>query len=338
MWRPQEAALPGLRKSASLWLWGAANALSSLGFAVLCGAEARAQVPETFGLRLFWALQLGAWGAAATVRLDPNASDGLHAPRGGAAGAFWALGSLVALLCFSYGGCAAQARVKDRAAAQRRRPPEAFAGPLSLAYFSWMTPLVVLGWLRPLEQRDLAHLHASDDPTRLNQQFRDAWQAQVDAAEARLAAAEASASAAASALTLGASSSVPGAATLPLPAKGPSLLRTLVSAFGRDYAVGVGVKFFYDAQQFVGPLLLQKIIVFLAARQAAADADDDDDDAQAAAPPMRQGYELVFLLLVNSIVQVGLSLPCFSLYFSLFLNFSFSPSQPLSLLLLLPCL
>jgi hypothetical protein len=156
----------------------------------------------------------------------------------------------------------------------------------------------------------LAHLHASDDPTRLNAQFRDAWQAQVAAADARHAAAEASASAAASAASsaLVAPNGAPGGAALPLPlpaTKGPSLLRTLVSAFGRDYAVGVAVKFVYDASQFIGPLLLQKIIVFLAARQAASGAADDEADA----PPMRQGYELVFLLLVNSVVQVGCPLP-----------------------------
>lgn len=277
----QEAALPGLRKSESLWLWGAANALSALGFATRCSAEARARAPESKLLRLYWALQFGAWFTAATVRLDPNASDGLHDPRGGAAGAFWALGTLVSLLFFSYSGCAAQARIQVLDTPDSRVPPETFAGPLSLAYFSWMTPLVVLGFTRPLEQTDLAHLHSSDDPVQLNKQFRDAWQAQVSAADARSTAALAAA--------------VPP--ELAAPVKGPSLLRTLIAAFGPDYFVGVAVKFIYDSSQFIGPLLLQKIIVFLAARQAAS-----EDDAQDA-PPMRLGYELVFLLLVNSVFQ-----------------------------------
>jgi len=104
---------------------------------------------------------------------------------------------------------------------------------------------VRLGWQRPLVQEDLAHLHPSDDPTHLNQLFRDAWGAQLAAAEK--------------------------------PNGQPaSLLRALVSAYGYDYFVGVCVKFLYDGAQFIGPLLMQLVITFLSARQAANEADDDD--------------------------------------------------------------
>jgi hypothetical protein len=108
-----------------------------------------------------------------------------------------------------YACCAAQARFLTKDTDQL--PPECYAGPASVGFFSWMTPLVRLGWSRPLVQEDLAHLHPSDDPTRLNLLFRDAWGAQLEKSEAS--------------------------------GKPPSLLRALVSAYGHDYFVGVAVKF-----------------------------------------------------------------------------------------------
>ena len=142
----------------------------------------------------------------------------------------------------------------------QRECPEVYAGPLSIAYFAWVTPLVNLGFKRPLEQADLAKLHPSDDPTRLNAALQAAWAAEVNRAGA---------------------------------GGRPSLFRALASAFGFDYAVGALCKFVYDGQQFVGPLLLQRLITFL------SDYNTGGGDE----PPVRVGYELVALLAINAFSQ-----------------------------------
>jgi ATP-binding cassette, subfamily C (CFTR/MRP), member 1 len=136
-----------------------------------------------------------------------------------------------------------------------RLNPECYAGPLSLAYFDWMTPMVYLGFKRPLEQDDLEQLHPTDDPTHLNNLFDKAWKEELKKPE-------------------------------------PSLFIALVKAFGRTYFIGAAQKFVYDAQQFVGPLLLQKTIIFLSSR-------DSDDDRE----PMRVGYQLCLFLFINNITQ-----------------------------------
>ena len=49
--------------------------------------------------------------------------------------------------------------------------PENRAGPLSTLYFLWMTPLVRLGYKRPLDETDLWRLHPTDEPTHLQAVF-----------------------------------------------------------------------------------------------------------------------------------------------------------------------
>jgi len=59
-------------------------------------------------------------------------------------------------------------------------------------------------------------------------------------------------------------------------------------AYGKSYALGASIKFVYDAQQFVGPLLLERLITFLQEKDVEANSDDYE------APPMRVGYEQTY--------------------------------------------
>lgn len=58
----------------------------------------------------------------------------------------------------------------------------------------------------------------------------------------------------------------------------------VLQAYGKSYALGASIKFVYDAQQFVGPLLLERLITFLQEKDDEANLDDYQ------APPMRVGY------------------------------------------------
>jgi ABC-type multidrug transport system fused ATPase/permease subunit len=275
-------AIPGINTKDSIWLWCTAHVISLVSFGILCGHEARNGIPEAFGLRVYWVIELLAWLLPTVVRTDYLATDGLAHPEGSAAAAFYVMTILGVALFACYSLFTAQSRfpskgirktnyetlspslaasliddkvVKHEAPVEKDRlNPELFAGPLSLAYFAWMTPLVYLGYTRPLEQDDLEKLHPSDDPTHLNKLFQEAWSEQLKKDE-------------------------------------PSLFLALVKAFGRTYFIGAAQKFVYDAQQFVGPLLLQKTIVFLSSR--------DSDDKE----PMRVGYELCFFLFINNVSQ-----------------------------------
>ncbi len=53
-------------------------------------------------------------------------------------------------------------------------------------YFSWMTPLVTLGFKRPLEQADLSKLHPSDDPKKLYSLFLAAWSKELEKSDPSL--------------------------------------------------------------------------------------------------------------------------------------------------------
>ena len=83
-------------------MFGVANVASAVAFAQVCSAEAASCTRESKGLMLYWWLQLFAWATAATVRVDPNASDDLEDPHGGAAFAFWGLAALVISLFAAY--------------------------------------------------------------------------------------------------------------------------------------------------------------------------------------------------------------------------------------------
>jgi len=277
-------AISGIHTKDSLWLWCASHIMSLIGFAVLCGHEARNGIPEAFGLRVYWVLEFLAWLVPVVVRVDFLATDGLADPYGSAATGFFVLSFLALVLFACYSLFTAQSRFPSKGIArdnyttlspnlasplidndhmQKSEPsekeldklnPELFAGPLSLAYFAWMTPLVYLGYARPLEQDDLEKLHPTDDPTHLNKLFEKAWGDQLKKDH-------------------------------------PSLFLALVNAYGRTYFIGAAQKFIYDAQQFVGPLLLEKTIIFLSSR--------DSSDKE----PMRVGYQLCFFLFVNNVTQ-----------------------------------
>jgi len=118
---------------------------------------------------------------------------------------------------------------------------------------------VLLGYARPLEQHDLEKLHPSDDPAFVSELFKTAWNKELEK--------EAQSGSSAGGRGAGGKTKT----------KKASLLKALVSAYGYSYFVGAGEKFVYDAQQFVGPLLLQKLIQFLDARAKQKNGDDDDD-------------------------------------------------------------
>jgi hypothetical protein len=58
-----------------------------------------------------------------------------------------------------------------------------------------------------------------------------------------------------------------------------------LQAYGRTYLIGAAVKFVYDAQQFVGPLLLQRLVTFLQDKDTASASEG----SEARVPPMRVG-------------------------------------------------
>ena len=109
---------------------------------------------------------------------------------------------------------------------EEEETPEDAAGPLSTIVFSWMSPLLALGYSRPLESEDLYPLIRADDPANLATKLRTAFEVRRK--------------------------------------KGmkaeKALLGALVSAFGGYYFVGCGFKFIYDTCQLAQPLLLSALL------------------------------------------------------------------------------
>lgn len=103
--------------------------------------------------------------------------------------------------------------------------PENSASPFSKLFFSWMSPMMSLGNVRPLTQDDMYDPADCDQAVLLDSTFQKFW-------------------------------------ALEIQKRKPSLVTALNSSFGRDFWIGGSLKLFNDASQFVGPLFLSALVKF----------------------------------------------------------------------------
>ncbi|XP_057630326.1 ATP-binding cassette sub-family C member 3 [Chionomys nivalis] len=129
--------------------------------------------------------------------------------------------------------------------------PEASAGFLSRLFFWWFTKLAILGYRRPLEERDLWTLNEEDCSHKLVQRLLEAWQKQ-QASGPQAAAAE---------------QKIPGEDEVLLKARPksqkPSFLWALVRTFTSSLLMGAGFKLIQDLLSFINPQLLSILIRFI---------------------------------------------------------------------------
>ncbi|XP_075847190.1 ATP-binding cassette sub-family C member 3 isoform X2 [Microtus pennsylvanicus] len=153
--------------------------------------------------------------------------------------------------------------------------PEASAGFLSRLSFWWFTKLAILGYRRPLEERDLWTLNEEDCSHKLVQRLLEAWQKQ-QAARPQAAAVE---------------QKIPGEDEVLLKARPksqkPSFLWALVRTFTSSLLMGVGFKLIQDLLSFINPQLLSILIRFISDPTA----------------PSWWGFLLAGLMFVSSMMQ-----------------------------------
>ena len=124
--------------------------------------------------------------------------------------------------------------------------PESKASCWSIITFSWLNPIIKLGYTRPLEEEDLWKLSKGDQAEELTRRFNVHWNKEL--ARSTRAHGEAA----------GAGAEGAGEA-----AAQPSLLRALRRTFGCRFALGGFIKLFNDASQFVGLVFLGQFIHFV---------------------------------------------------------------------------
>ncbi|TDH72543.1 hypothetical protein CCR75_004880 [Bremia lactucae] len=108
------------------------------------------------------------------------------------------------------------------------RYPSQDATCVSSALFSWVTPLMKLGNQRPLQHDDLYLLDPANRAHAVSQEFQEAWKKQCSKRTGQ-----------------------------------PSLSRALASSFGGQIAKAGLLKLVHDSLQFVGPMLIKRIITYL---------------------------------------------------------------------------
>ena len=108
--------------------------------------------------------------------------------------------------------------------------PEYTSNVLSRLLFSWVTSLVRLGYKRPLEASDIWDLDDRDSASNLHERFSVEWRKEISKE-----------------------------------GKPPSLFKALFRVFGAKFILGGFWKLFNDASQFVGPIILGKMIGYVKA-------------------------------------------------------------------------
>ncbi|KAJ0016881.1 hypothetical protein Pint_11055 [Pistacia integerrima] len=101
--------------------------------------------------------------------------------------------------------------------------PERSASILSSIYFGWMTPLMRLGYKKPITEKDVWKLDTWDQTETLTEKFQKCWVKESQRAK-------------------------------------PWLLRALNSSLGGRFWLGGFFKIVYDLSQFVGPVLLNHLL------------------------------------------------------------------------------
>jgi hypothetical protein len=107
--------------------------------------------------------------------------------------------------------------------------------------FSWVRPLIAIGNQRPLEQADLYELTAADSSSGVYTRFRKYWRKQLKQAN----------------------KATPAAIAAGKKPPVPSFPAALFHAFGTPFMAVGGLKLFHDSCMFLGPLLLNRLILFL---------------------------------------------------------------------------
>lgn len=166
----------------------------------------------------------------------------------------------------------------------QERSPYDVAAFLSRLTYTWMQPLMRLGFSRPLEPSDLPPL-----PLFLRAHaIRHAFNTDKEKARAKIASSAEAAARAALAAGVGS------------PSPSPSLYSTLKIAFSPALFGGVFLKLIFDVQQFLNPLLLSAIVTFIQQRY---DYITGAPGAPAEEPEAWEGFVYVALLAVNALVQ-----------------------------------
>jgi ATP-binding cassette, subfamily C (CFTR/MRP), member 1 len=145
----------------------------------------------------------------------------------------------------------------------RRVSPEGAANFFSTLTFWWLTPLMVLGYRKPLEMDDLWELDPDEAVDRLAGAFAHAWAQQ----QAR---------------------------------PRPSLLRALAAAFGRPMLFAAPFKLLQDLLAFVQPLLLRQLLLFVASYDPTGSGSSSGPSVPT---PLYWGYLIAVSMFMTAVTQ-----------------------------------
>ncbi|XP_004685060.1 PREDICTED: canalicular multispecific organic anion transporter 2 [Condylura cristata] len=132
--------------------------------------------------------------------------------------------------------------------------PEASAGFLSRLSFWWFTEMIILGYRRPLEEKDLWPLNKEDSSQEVMQKLLEAWKKQQKQAALNKA-------------VVVSGKTVPSEVEVLLGGQArprePSFLKTLLATFGYRLLVCACYKLMQDLISFINPQLLSILIRFI---------------------------------------------------------------------------
>ncbi|KAG8507864.1 Canalicular multispecific organic anion transporter 2 [Galemys pyrenaicus] len=156
--------------------------------------------------------------------------------------------------------------------------PEASAGFLSRLSFWWFTKMIILGYRRPLEEKDLWSLNEEDSSQKVMQKLLEAWKKQQKQAALSRAA-------------VASEKKVPNEGEVLLGGRArprePSFLKALLVTFGPSFLISSCFKLIQDLISFINPQLLSILIGFISKPNA----------------PSWWGFLLAGLMFVCSMVQ-----------------------------------
>ncbi|XP_037350168.1 ATP-binding cassette sub-family C member 3 [Talpa occidentalis] len=132
--------------------------------------------------------------------------------------------------------------------------PEASAGFLSCLSFWWFTKMIILGYRRPLEEKDLWSLNEEDRSQKVMQKLLEAWKKQQKQAALNKAAV-------ASGKTV--SNEVEVLLGGRARSRQPSFLKALLATFGSSFLICASFKLIQDLISFINPQLLSILIRFI---------------------------------------------------------------------------
>ena len=150
--------------------------------------------------------------------------------------------------------------------------PEYTASCCSQLTFNWMTPMMSLGSKRPLENADMWTIPRDKSTAELVKKFNVHWKLEkIKAAQAREK-----------------NNSTQRNKDEKVPSEEmPSITRAMIKTFGWTFLRGSCIKIFNDASQFVGPIVMKALIIFVRSQTSA--------DPQ----PMINGYFLAVVMYVS---------------------------------------